>query len=182
MSFDLQKYKKRSVFQRLFIYKNVQQISFTIEKLSLFYALKGNLTAKSLIKVSSVLRLISGQRPSFIRSKKTSAFLKTRKGAPSGVKVTLRNKSAISFLLILIWQILPNIKNLPKNKDFLKEKEEHCNSLMFVIPDPMLFNELKPFFFSFKDCPNLRILITFSQKSKKEELYLNGRFSLLPLF
>jgi ribosomal protein L5 len=181
MSLASQYYQKGNKLNRCFTYKNVHQIPFTIEKLTLFYTLKKDISLKSLIKLSSLLELITGQRSSFIRSKKSSVFLKVRKGAPSGVKVTLRKNSLIFFILKLLWEVIPSIKNFKKKSYFSKLKHQELNSLMFVIPDPLAFSELKSFYFFFKNCLNLRILFSFSKKSKSKELYFKARFLQLPI-
>jgi|TARA_B110001469_G_scaffold125932_1_gene142339 ribosomal protein L5 len=181
MTLYSQNFKKQNKLSRNFVYENIHEIPFTIEKLTLFYTLKKDISLKSLIKFSSLLELVTGQRAYFIRSKKSSVFLKIRKGAPCGVKVTLRKKSLIFFLLTLIWKIIPNIKNFRKKTGFSKIKNQNFNALMLLVPDPLLFSELKAFYFFFKTCVNLRILISFSKKTKKKELYFNCRFSQLPL-
>lgn len=70
--------------------KNIHQTPFNIEKLTLFYSLKKETSLKSLIRFSMLLEILSEQKAYLIRSKKSSVFLKIRKGAPTGVKVTLR--------------------------------------------------------------------------------------------
>jgi hypothetical protein len=181
MSLISQNYQKYNKLNRCFVYKNVHQIPFTIEKLTLFYTLKKNFSLKSLIRFASLLELITGQRAYFIRSKKSSAFLKIRKGSPSGVKVTLRKNSLIFFFFKLIWAVFPNVKNFQKKSFFLKLKQNHLNSLMMVISNPLVFSELNSFYFFFKNCSNLRILFSFSKKSSKKESYLKSRFLRLPI-
>jgi len=149
MNLASQNYQKNNKLNRCFVYKNVHQIPFTIEKLTLFYTLKKDFSLKSLVKLASLLELVTGQRAYFIRSKKSSAFLKIRKGSPSGVKVTLRKNSLIFFILKLLWEIIPNIKNFRKKNLFSKLKQTHLNSLMVPIPDPLVFSELKFFYFFF---------------------------------
>jgi len=118
MSLASQNYQKYNKLNRCFVYKNVHQIPFTIEKLTLFYTLKKDFSLKSLIRFASLLELITGQRAYFIRSKKSSAFLKIRKGSPSGVKVTLRKNSLIFFLLNLFGQFFQMLKIFEKNHFF----------------------------------------------------------------
>jgi ribosomal protein L5 len=180
MNLASQNYQKFNKLSRCFVYKNIHQMPFTIEKLTLFYTLKKDFSLKSLIRLASLLELITGQRAYFIRSKKSSAFLKIRKGSPSGVKVTLRKNSLIFFLLKLIWVIIPNIKNFRKKLFFLKLKQKHLNSLMITISDPLVFPELNSFYFFFKNCSNLRILLSFSKGSNKKESYFKSRFLQFP--
>lgn len=165
---------------RCFYYKNVHETSLTINQLTLFYVIKKDISLKVLIRVASLLELITGHRAFFIRSRNSSIFLKIRKGAPMGVKVTLRKESIFFFLLQLVWQIFPSIKKLRFKTKFSKIKHEKINSLMYIIFDPLVFNELKNFYFLFKSCVNLRILISFSKNLNKKELFLSTRFLQLP--
>jgi len=163
------------------MYKNIHQTPFNIETLTLFYTIKKDISLKSLIKVSTLLELITGKRSFFIRSQKSSIFLKIRKGAPSGVKVTLRKKSLQKFLTSFIWEVLPNIKDFKPTTNFFKLKQDFFNSVMFVVFDPLVFPKLQNFYFLFKSCVNLRMLVSFSSKITKKEIFFNGRFTQLPL-
>ena len=181
MSDSLKIYQQQNKINRCFFVKNVHQTPFNIEKLNLFYTLKKETSLRALIRFSALLEILTQQRSCFIRSKKSSIFLKVRKGSPSGVKVTLRKSKKFFFLTSLIWKALSNIKTFRKNTKFYKLKEENLNSLMFVITDPLVFSELKKFYFYFKPCINLRILISFSKNLKKKEVFFNSRFSQIPL-
>ena len=57
------------------------------------------------------MSLISGQKPIVTRFKKSISNFKTRKGAPAGVKVTLRNDRMYEFLDRLVNIALPRIKD-----------------------------------------------------------------------
>ena len=57
------------------------------------------------------MSLISGQKPIVTRFKKSISNFKTRKGSPSGVKVTLRNDRMYEFLDRLVNIALPRIKD-----------------------------------------------------------------------
>lgn len=173
-------FKTNNKINRCFYYKNVHETSLTIDQLTLFYVIKKDISLKALIRVASLLELITGHRAFFIRSRKSSIFLKVRKGAPLGVKVTLRKESIFLFLLNLVWQIFPNIKKLRFKTKFSKAKHEKINSLMYIVFDPLVFHELKNFYFLFKSCINLRVLISFSKKLNKKELFLSTRFFQLP--
>lgn len=94
--------KKNTKLIRCFVYANVHEISCDIEKITVSYVKKDNISLKSLIKVSTFLELITGQRAFFVRSKKSLASLKIRRGVPVGSKVTLRNFKLFSFLFKLI--------------------------------------------------------------------------------
>jgi large subunit ribosomal protein L5 len=96
------KYKTKNNLIRCFTYSNLHEISCKLEKLTLLYVQKNNISLKALIKISTFLELISSKRSFFIRSKKSFAALKLRKGAPVGAKITLRNQDMFSFLFKLI--------------------------------------------------------------------------------
>lgn len=98
----LKSYKKNNKVIRCFIYTNIHEVSCDIKKLTFLYTKKDNISLNSLIKVSTFLELITGQRSIFIRSKKSLAALKIRRGTPVGAKVTLRKAFLFSFLLQLI--------------------------------------------------------------------------------
>jgi len=112
----------RSQIQRCFLFNNLHLI-FSIKKLTFFYTLSKDISIKALIRVAAFVELITGQRGFFIRSKKSSIFLKIRKGAPLGIKVSLRKKRILTFLLLFIWQILPFCKHLIAKKGICETKK-----------------------------------------------------------
>ena len=57
------------------------------------------------------MSLISGQKPIVTRFKKSISNFKTRKGAPAGVKVTLRSNRMYEFIDRLVNIALPRIKD-----------------------------------------------------------------------
>jgi hypothetical protein len=148
--------------------------------MTLFYTIKKDISLKSLIRISAFLELITGQRSFFLRSKKSSIFLKIRKGAPLGVKVTLRNKKLKNFLFRIIWEILPSLKNFKLTPKISKVKQESLNSVMLFLSDPLIFSELKNFYFFFKSCIDLRINVSLPSFCKKKELFFINRLLKLP--
>ena len=180
MQFSSKNYQKRSQITRCFFYKNIHEIPFTIEKITLFYTLKKDISLKPLIRVAALIELITEQRSFFLRAKNSSVFLKIRKGSPLGVKVTLRKNVLYSFLIFLIWQVLPNIKNFKVKSKVKRLKQVSLNSYMLNILDPLVFPMLKDFYFFFKSCINLRILFSFATNATKKENFFNWRFLQLP--
>jgi len=178
MQFFQKDYQKRNQISRCFFYKNVHQIPSTIEKVTLFYTLQKEVSLKPLVRISTLLELITNQRAFFIRSRKASISLKIRKGSPLGVKVTLRKNNLRSFLNHLIWEILPNIKNYKVGTKIQKLK---LNNFFLKIQNPLVFPVLKPFFFLFKSCTDLRILISLGNTLTKTECFFNIRFAQFPL-
>jgi ribosomal protein L5 len=59
-------------FHMFFQHKNINEFPNGIDKVTLFIVLSRNLSLKNIVKASALLELISGIRPSFIRSKKSS--------------------------------------------------------------------------------------------------------------
>lgn len=175
---NLQKSKQ---FSRSFFYSNIHKIPHVIKKFTLLYTLKKDISSNSLVKISSFLELISFQRPAFIRAKNSSLFLKIRKGAPMGLKITLRKDRLFNFLNYLIWEIFPNIKNFNLNTKFLKLKKNKINSIFFAVADPFAFSILTNFYFFFKSCISLKILASFPSISTKNETFFHTRFLKLPL-
>ena len=177
----LKNYQKQNQISRCFQYKNLHEVPFIIEKITLFYTLQKDVSLKSLTRISTLLELITDQRATFIRAQKASLFLKIRKGSPLGVKVTLRKKILSNFLLCLIWEILPNIKNFSLKTKLLKIKQAKVNNIAFILPDPLVFSVLKSFFFLFRSCNNLKILTSFDSRSSRKECFFNARFVQIPV-
>ncbi len=94
--------KKNNKLIKCFVYSNIHEVNCNLDKLTFSYAKKDNISLKTLIKISTLLELITGQRSFFIRSKKSLASLKIRRGVPVGAKVTLRKSFMFSFLFKLI--------------------------------------------------------------------------------
>lgn len=177
---DFKNYKKNNKLMRCFNYTNVHEINCKVEKSTFSFVKKENISLKALIKVSTFLELITAQRAFFVRSKKSVASLKIRRGVPVGSKVTLRNTSLFAFLFKLIWQVLPNIKNFHSSLKFNKLKENRMNGLTLTIPSALNFLELQSFYFFFKSFNNLRIVFSFSRDITKNELFFTSRFYKLP--
>lgn len=177
---SLKNQKKNNKLLRGFIYSNIHEIKCNIEKITLFYVKKENIALKTLIKVSTLLELVTKQRAFFLRSKKSLASLKIRRGLPVGLKVTLR-KSVLSFFLFkLIWQILPNIKNFYCKLKFKLANLKKINTLTITIPSALNFFELQSFYFFFKGFNNLTITLSFPATITKNELFFSARVSKIP--
>lgn len=95
-------YKKKKNFFKSFFYTNLHQNSSEIKKITIFFVDNANISLHTLIKISTFLELITLQRSYFIRSKKSLALLKIRRGIPLGAKVTLRKNNKDYFLQKLI--------------------------------------------------------------------------------
>ena len=160
-------------------YKNVNELPNNLETVTLFITMSKNMSLKNIVKAFALLELITGSRPFFVRSKKSSVLLKRRKGAPIGVKLTLRGDVARLFLLKLVWEILPKIKDLNLNYN-LKRDSNQSSVLLFKIKDPFVFSELKNFYFLFKDAGSLKVVCSFKKNNSKGETYFKSRLLQLP--
>jgi ribosomal protein L5 len=166
-------------FNLFFQYKNINQIPNNVEKITLFITLSKNKSLKSIVKAFTLLELITGARPCFIRAKKSSILLKRRKGTPIGVKITLRNQQANAFFLKLNWEVLPKLKDL--NFNYRLKKDSNKNSVLsFTVKDPLVFAELRNYYFYFKEIGSLKIVCSFPKKNLKEETFLKSRFLQIP--
>jgi ribosomal protein L5 len=166
-------------YNLFFQYKNVNQIPNNVEKITIFITLSKNKSLKMMIKAFTLLELVTGSRPCFIRAKKSSILLKRRKGAPIGVKITLRDQHANLFFLKLNWEVLPKLKDLKFNYK-LKKDLARSSVLSFKINDPFIFAELRDYYFYFKDIGSLKVVCSFSQKNKKEETFFKSRLLQIP--
>jgi large subunit ribosomal protein L5 len=92
-------------------YKNVNQIP-RVEKVVVNSCVNANTDVKQgLEDVKAELALITGQKPSETRSKKSIANFKLRQHQPIGAKVTLRGPRMYEFLERLIKTALPRIRD-----------------------------------------------------------------------
>ncbi|SNR85191.1 50S ribosomal protein L5 [Desulfurobacterium atlanticum] len=116
-------YKKEVVpaLQKKFNYKNVMEIP-KIEKIVVNMGVgEAVQNIKALENAMRDLELITGQKPSVRRAKRSEAGFKLRKGMPIGAKVTLRGDRMYDFLDRLISVALPRVRDFkglsPKSFD-----------------------------------------------------------------
>ena len=94
-----------------FGYKNPMQIP-KLEKIVLNMAVgKAVQDSKKLQQAVQEMTLISGQKPSVCRARKSVANFKLREGMPIGCKVTLRGKRMYEFLDRLVNIALPRVRD-----------------------------------------------------------------------
>ena len=85
------------------------------------------------------MSLISGQRPVVTRFKKSISNFKSRKGAPAGVKVTLRKNRMYEFIDRLINIALPRIKDFRGLSD---KGFDNFGNYTFGIKEHIIFPEI----------------------------------------
>ncbi len=101
-----------------------------------------NFSALEKKKINDVfinLKLISGQKPIIINSKKSIANFKIRSGFPIGCKVTLRKKMMWNFLDKLIFISIPRIRDF---RGFSKKSFDKYANLNIGIKENTIFPEI----------------------------------------
>ncbi len=117
------KYKEEVIpaLMKKFGYKNVMEVP-KIEKIVVNMGVgEAVQNIKELENAMNDLALITGQKPSVRRAKRSEAGFKLRKGMPIGAKVTLRRDMMWDFLDRLISMALPRVRDFkglsPKSFD-----------------------------------------------------------------
>ena len=153
--------------QKKFLFKNKLMVPKVI-KIVLNMGLGADANdKKKLQNCVEDMALISGQRPIVTRFKKSISNFKTRKGAPAGVKVTLRNNKMYEFIDRLVNIALPRIKDFRGlNQDGL----DIFGNYSFGIKEHIIFPEIN--FDKVDRIRGMDITIVTSGKSKQATLAL----------
>jgi ribosomal protein L5 len=169
----------KETFKNMFIYYNINQLPSGIEKITLFSLLNRDISLRNLTKVSALLEILTHQRSHFLRAKSSSTILKQKKGIPVGAKVTLRKSQASNFSSLLLYDILPQFKEL---KSLVNQRKftSFSNSFVLHINNPLLFKDLKTFYFFFKGVCSLTISTNFKRSRNFKESYFYTRFFKVP--
>ena len=168
------KHYKENVLTRDLLLKqksvNVMEVP-TFEKVSLSLSKKEALiNSNKLFIPLLLLKLISGQKPSIAKSKKSVAQFKLREGKAIGGQVTLRNGALYSFLDKFVYVILPQLIE-DKNKKFKVNK----STVNFGIEDISIFPELESQYELLRTSQGLNITIDTKNKNRKMPYFLfNG--------
>ena len=137
----LEKYKKETIpaMQEKFKLKNAMAV-LRLEKIVVNMGVGEAIADIKILEKSMVdLGLITGQRPSMRRSKKSISNFKLREGLPVGCKVTLRRTRMYEFLDRLLNVALPRIRdfNGVSRKSFDRE-----GNYTLGITDQSIFPEI----------------------------------------
>jgi large subunit ribosomal protein L5 len=127
---------------------------------------------KNLVPVLLSLELISGQQAIVTYAKVSVATFKLKKNMPIGCKVKLNNYKASLFMLKLIMNVLPNIKEFVgfKSKNF-----DGKGNFAFGIEDLTIFPEIYLIYDKFEINSGMNIIITTTANTNKEaKLLLSG--------
>ena len=113
------------------------------------------------------MSLISGQKPVVTRFKKSISNFKTRRGAPAGVKVTLRRNKMYEFVDRLVNIALPRIKDF---RGLSVDGLDNFGNYSFGIKEHIIFPEIH--FDKVDKIRGMDITIVTSGNSKETTLAL----------
>jgi large subunit ribosomal protein L5 len=117
---------------------------------------------KAIAKIQKDLALITGQKASVRKAKKSIASFKLREGSPVGLTITLRGKRMYDFMDRLISISLPMSKDFrgidPKNFDLM-------GNLNIGIKENNIFPEVT--YETLKDIFSLQITVTTTAKNRE---------------
>lgn len=163
----LQKYRKEVIpaLQKKFGYKNVMAIP-KVEKVIVnvgFGRRAVSKETKMIERIEQDIMKITGQKPSFRKSKKSISGFKVREGLDIGMMVTLRGRRMYEFIDRFISVALP------RSRDFHgldpKTFDNHGN-LNIGIKEDNIFPEIS--YESLKDIFGLEVTVVTTAKSKEE--------------
>lgn len=156
-----------------FFYSNLKDIP-KLKKIILNFGCK-NSDVKIIASAFLSLELISEQRGSLIRSKRSNMLLKIRKGSPVGCMVVLKKQRLYNFFLKLLVEIFPNLKDF---KGVKCSKRLSPVSFSFTLKELISFQPLEKQFYLFNNLPPLNITIIANTRTKKELVHLLSSFKL----
>ena len=113
------------------------------------------------------LALISGQRPSITKFKKSISNFKTRKGTSAGIKVTLRGIKMYEFIDRLVNIALPRIKDF---RGLSSKGFDKFGNYTFGIKEHIIFPEVS--FDRAEKVRGLDIVVVISSKSREHSFAL----------
>jgi len=156
-----------------FFYFNLNDIP-ELKKIILNFGCKTS-EIKSLASSLLALELITTKQGTITKAKRANILLKIRKGHPVGCIVVLRKAKMYNFLLKLITEVFPNLKDF---KGIKVSKKLKSNSFSFTLTDLINFKELEKQFYLFTNLPPLNIILITNTRTRKELLYLLNSFKI----
>ncbi|MFA6285674.1 MAG: 50S ribosomal protein L5 [Parcubacteria group bacterium] len=168
-SFLKEKYEKsvKKELQQKFDLKNVMAVP-KILKVSVNSGIGKYLKEKDAIdEISENLKVISGQKPVFSKSKKSIAGFKIRQGQEVGVSVTLRGQRMWHFLERLISSALPRVRDF---RGIDKKNIDEKGNLNMAVKEQIVFPEIVPE--TVKTIFGFQVNVSTSAKTREEGLEL----------
>ena len=118
------------------------------------------------------LALISGQKPTITKFKKSISNFKTRKGSNAGAKVTLRSYKMYEFIDRLVNIALPRIKDF---RGLSAKGIDNSNNFSFGVKEHIIFPEVN--FDKVDKIRGLDITIVTTSKNKEGTIELLREFN-----
>ena len=172
----LESYYKRVIRHDLinkFVYNQLNEIP-QLKKIVLNFGCK-NFELKNIASALLSLELITAKRGSLTKSKRANILLKVRKGYPVGCVIVLRGHKMYDFLLKLLAEVFPNLKEF---KALNVSKRLGATSFSFTLIDLISFKALEKQFYLFTNLPPLNITLIANSRNKEELVYLLKSFKL----
>jgi large subunit ribosomal protein L5 len=172
----LENYYKKVIRHDLinkFFYKHVREIP-QLKKIILNFGCK-SLEIKNIAASLLSLELIAVQQGALTKSKRANILLKIRKGNPVGCTVVLKKDKMYNFLLKLLIDVFPNLRDF---KGINVAKKLSNTSFSFTLKDLISFKELEKQFYLFSSLPPLNITFVTNTKTVEELLYLLNSFKI----
>ncbi len=119
--------------------------------------------AKFLEKVEKDIEILTGQKPSIRKAKKSIAGFKLREGTSVGIAVTLRGRRMYDFIDRLISIALPRTRDFRGLSPKAFDREGNLN---IGIKESNIFPEIK--YETLKDIFSLGVTITTTSRTKEE--------------
>ena len=135
----------RPSLQQKFQYNRIEDIP-NLKKISIQLTSREALTdKKQIIPLKLIIELLTGQKPIFIKAKKSIATFNLREGKVIGWKVTLRRDNMYHFLDKLVNTALPRIREIKPFSDssIADLGLTHCGVFSFGIKDINCFPEIE---------------------------------------
>ena len=163
------KHYRNAQIERDLVFKSISQNAMEIaslNKVSLSLSHKEALkNSNQLLTPLVLMNLISGQKPSLTKSKKSIAQFKLREGKVLGSKVSLRNQYLDIFLEKFLYLILPQVLENIQTKIKLNR-----NSINLGIQDLSIFPELENQYELLKKTQGLNINMNLRNQTKNPRM------------
>ena len=172
----LENYYKKVIRHDLinkFFYYNLDNIP-ELKKIILNFGCK-NFAIKSIAASLLALELITTKQGTITKAKRANILLKVRKGNPVGCIVVLRKTQMYPFLLKLLTQVLPNLRDF---KGISASKKLNGKSFSLTLVDLINFKELEKQFYLFTNLPPLNIILVTNTNTRKELIFLLNSFKV----
>lgn len=155
------------ILKEKFNYKSVMEVPKIVKIVVNMGIGEASQDIKILDKAIEDIKSITGQYPSIRRAKKAEAAFKLKKGAPIGLKVTLRKERMWDFLEKLIAVALPRVKDF---KGLNPRSFDGRGNYAFGLSEQIVFPEID--YEKVDAIRGMDIIINTTAKSDEEALYL----------